>query len=395
MNKKKSGGLLIGLIMIIAGTVLLFYNEKNNVKNIKTVDELKKEVVDVSSSEIDSKNNGKLIATNGSFVVEDKEVVDSTFNVSLKTAVLKRTVEVYQWEEDSTEEENTTKYTYKKKWSDKLIDSSEFNDKSYTNPTTKAYESATYTSNVVKVGNYYLSASQIESLSTDKNLTLEGMNGIYLRSGVNIKNNYITNSSDIENPSIGDYRISYSYNDYKEASVLAVQSDSSFTDFTSKAGKNINRVFEGKLTSTQMIQKIENENNTLKWILRLAGGFIIIFGYIALFSGLNRLLEYIPILGKIASSILSLVAGLIGLIHTLVIIIIAWFRYRPLLSIILIALIVAIIIFIKMKKKKNPVENNNAQILNTNQVFNETPVEQNTTTNTEINTVDTTTQNKE
>ena len=196
-----------------------------------------------------------------------------------------------------------------------------------------------YTSKNVKVGSFSLSSTQIDSLDTNKNVTLEGMEGIYLRSGYNIKNNYITNSVDFENPQIGDFRIKYTYNDYKDASVLAVQSGNSFTGFTSKAGKTINRVFEGKLNGNEMILKIEDENNTLKWILRVVGGLVIIFGYMALVSGLNRLLEYIPLIGKVASSMISLIAAIVGIIHALVIIIIAWFRYRPVLSIVLIVVI--------------------------------------------------------
>ena len=403
-TKKKSGGLLIGILMIIIGSIVLIYNEKNNVANIKTVDELKKLVVNVSSSEVNPNNNGKLVATNGEFIVEDENVSDPTFNVSLKTAILKRTVEVYQWDEDKEEEDNRTKYTYTKKWSEDLIDSSKFNDNSYTNPTSKIYESDKYTSKSVKVGSFSLSSKQIDSLDANKNVTLDGMEGIYLKSGYNIKNNYITNSVDFEKPEIGDFRIKYSYNDYKDASVLAVQSGTSFTGFTSKAGKVINRVFEGKLSGNEMILKIEDENNTLKWILRVVGGLVIIFGYISLVSGLNRLLEYIPLIGKVASSMISLIAAIIGIIHSLVIIIIAWFRYRPVLSIILIVVIVLLVLLIKSKKKKNPAVENTAPVVNTevsvqpetSTNVNTTPVETNNYVQDNIvNNTDSTNDNKE
>ena len=238
------------------------------------------------------------------------------------------------------------------------------------------------------------------------------MEGIYLRSGYNIKNNYITNSVDFENPQIGDFRIKYTYNDYKDASVLAVQSGNSFTGFTSKAGKTINRVFEGKLNGNEMILKIEDENNTLKWILRVVGGLVIIFGYMALVSGLNRLLEYIPLIGKVASSMISLIAAIVGIIHALVIIIIAWFRYRPVLSIVLIVVIVLLVLLIKSKKKKNPVENNNTQVVNNQEpttnidsipvvnnqdnVTNSAPVETNNIVqNNTVNNIETTNDNKE
>ena len=50
-SNKKGGlltGVLAGLLMVIIGTVLLWWNEGNNVRNIKTTDEIEKTVVDIS-----------------------------------------------------------------------------------------------------------------------------------------------------------------------------------------------------------------------------------------------------------------------------------------------------------------------------------------------------------
>ena len=371
MKNKKSGGFLAGILFIIIGSVLLVFNEKNNVKNIKTVDELNKIAINVSSENIDSKNDGKLVGTNGKMDVSDDLLVDSLFNVSKKTAKLSRIVEVYQWDEEESNENDITTYKYSKKWSSDIIDSSKFNDsKSYENPTYKQYENQDIYASSVNIGKFLLSNSEIESLLTPKDYNLEGVNEIYLPKDYYISGNYITTCKDINNPKVGDLRISYKYNNYENASVLAVQSGNSFTPFISKAGKTIDRVFDGKLSASQMINKIENENNMLKWGLRILGVILVMAGYGALISGLNRLLNHIPILGKIASGLISFVAAAIGLIHSLIIIIIAWFRYRPVLSLVLITIIVILLIFIKKKKNTKKIDNDTVGIVQENTVEN-------------------------
>ncbi len=108
MDKVKNlfSGVIIGILLLIGGTVLLWWNEGNNVRNIRALEEVKKSVIDVSGAKVDSKNEGKVIATNGEFVVEDEALVDDEFKISVKTARLERVVEVYQWQERSETDDN-------------------------------------------------------------------------------------------------------------------------------------------------------------------------------------------------------------------------------------------------------------------------------------------------
>ena len=120
-------GILGGFVFILIGIGVLWWNEGNNVKNIKTTAEMEKIVIDVSSETIDKNNEGKLIATKGK-LLNQETMNDETFKVSIKTPKLVRTVEVYQWEEEENTDENDNKtYSYNKVWSSSLIDSSKFN----------------------------------------------------------------------------------------------------------------------------------------------------------------------------------------------------------------------------------------------------------------------------
>ena len=69
-------GVLGGFLFIVIGIGLLWWNEGNNVKNIKTTKEMEELVVDISSDKIDSAYEGKLIATHGKLLNE--EVLEDT-----------------------------------------------------------------------------------------------------------------------------------------------------------------------------------------------------------------------------------------------------------------------------------------------------------------------------
>lgn len=353
-------GVVGGFIFLVLGVILLWWNEGNNVKNLKTTAELEDSYVDVKSNKVKSKNDGKLVATHGK-LINEKELTDETFGVTIKTPIMKRTVEVYQWKETSnTDKDGNTTYSYNKDWSERLIDSSEFHETGHDNPTSKLYEDKTYTSDDVKVGAFSLSSEQVEKLSTKANFTefnQETINGLNLK----ITNNYITNSEDFENPKIGDVRITFTFNDSNEVSVLAVQSDESFVTFTSKAGKKVNKIVEGSHNGKDMIQSIRSEDKFMKWILRFFGFIICMAGFRTILKPISAISSYVPLLGSLVGTAMGLVSFVLSLSLSLFVIAIAWIRFRPIVGISLIAIVVALIIFliIRSKKKKNQQVTNN------------------------------------
>ena len=360
MDKVKNlfSGVFAGFIFIVIGTMLLWNGEKNNVNNIKTVKEVGDKVVSVSSKKVNPKNDGKLVVTNGKVDLSGTEATDSTFDITVSTPNLKRVVEMYQWvEESETDDNDKTIYTYKKEWSESLIDSSEFNQSGHDNPEYMKYESEYFAADKVLIGAFELTESQKEKMTPSKKLSLEDKS-ISVES-YTIQNNYFTTATDIATPNVGDIRVSYVYNNWKEVTVLAVQTDNTFETFVSKAGKKVNRVEEGKKSASEILVEMKHENKFKKWFVRILGIIIIILGFKALVSFITKLASFIPILGNIINSALGLVMSLIGIIYSLVIIIIAWFRYRPVLSLVLaafIALLVFAIIKLKNSGSKKKVE---------------------------------------
>ena len=344
-------GILGGIIAIAIGIGLLWWNEGNNVKNLKTTAELDEVYIDVDSSSIDSKNEGKLIATSGKLINEET-LTDKQFLVSVETPLMKRIVEVYQWEEDEdTDEDGDTVYRYKKVWSSELIDSTEFNRSGYNNPQHKKFEDETFASKEVKVGAFKLSDDQIKELSTNAKFTdfnEEQAN----KNNLTISGKYLTNSEDLDNPKIGDVRIYFVYNNSTDISVLAVQKGESFIDFVSKAGKNVNKVVDGTHSGKDMINDIKKSNNAFKWVLRVAGAILCMMGFSTILKPISAITSYVPILGSLVGAAVGLVSFILGLCLSLLVIAIAWIRFRPIVGISLLAIIGVLLLILFIKNKK-------------------------------------------
>ena len=348
-------GILGGFVFIIIAVILLWWNEGNNVRNLKTTAEMDKIVIDVSSESIDKNNEGKLIATHGKLINEEV-LKDEEFSLSLKTPKLVRIVEMYQWEEDSnTDDDNKTTYTYKKVWSESVIDSGNFHDAGHDNPAIMPYKSQTYLSTSVQVGAFNLNSEQISGLSTKgtyNDLSVETASALNYK----VSSNYYTNSDDLANPKVGDVRISFVYNDSTDVSVLAVQTGDTFKDYVSSVGKTESRLMDGIHSGKEMIEVIKKENKILKWILRGVGLLVMFIGFSTILKPISTISGYVPLLGGIVQGAVGLVSFVLGLAVSLVVIAIAWIRFRPVLGIGLLVVVVGLLVFLKTKAGKKKAE---------------------------------------
>ena len=73
-----------------------------------------------------------------------------------------------------------------------------------------------------------------------------------------------------------------------------------------------------------------------------------------MFSILVTILKVLPFLANVASLGVNLVTGVVGFIWALLVIMIAWVAYRPVLAIALAVVIAALIYFLVSKSKKAP-----------------------------------------
>lgn len=346
---KKGNSIVGGLILLLIGVGLLWWNEGNNVRNLQSVSEGMKNYTDIKSSKIDSKYDGKLVATSGKISVTGT-LTDDEFNVSSDKAALLRKVEMYQWTEDCDSDNNCT---YEKEWSDKLIDSSEFTNSGHENPDSFLYESEKYISDDVKLGTFTLPDKLVSKLSTDKKIKDLSEEVATNHSMTLTNNNYYTNVVDGK-AEIGNIRISFYENNTKVASVLAMQTDDTFKIYKTKKGKDLFRIYEDNYNGYDMLMMITKQNNFSKWLFRIIGILFTMGAISSLFSPLTSLMEKIPVLGSIVNGATSTISFVIGLAISLIVIAIAWLRFRPIVSIIILLVVIALIVLLKFYSQKKP-----------------------------------------
>ncbi len=355
---KKTGGFLGGIVLLIIGIFTLWTNEGRTVKEQNAINEALKGYTDVSSEKINSKYEGKIIATTGKIDLSNsQELRDSKFGISVNAVKLKRVVEMYQWNEScKTDENDKETCTYEKEWTDDLIDSSEFTKAGHENPSSMKIEGDEYVASDVKVGAFNLPERLIEKISYNKKYGTEKLEEQYKNTveGYKINEKYITNSVDVNEPQVGDLRISYEYATDGEVSMIGVQSGDTLKAYTAKKGNNIFEIRRGSYTGKEILVSKSEANKNIKWFLRILGTVLVIGGIASLFNPLQRFTDRIPVVGSIVNFSTGLFSGVVGFALSLIVIAIAWFRFRPVLSIILIVVVVALIAFLKFKGIKLP-----------------------------------------
>ena len=158
--------LLIGLVLLAIAFSLLFWNEGRAVHRAKTLKDGEGAVVAIAADDTSPDNDGRLVHMTGT-ATTDETLADSVFGVSVKSALkLRRTVEMYQWNERTEEtsktkvgggEEVTTTYSYDKAWSDTLTPSRQFKQpEGHANPERMPYPSQTQPAGHVTIGSYKL-----------------------------------------------------------------------------------------------------------------------------------------------------------------------------------------------------------------------------------------------
>lgn len=355
-------GIFIGLILFVVAFPLLFWNEGRAVKRHKALQEGGKTVISVASDSIDTANENKLIHVTG-LADTEATLADPVFNVSAKALKLKRSVEMYQWEEKS--QSKTTKklgggtqtvkeYTYSKAWSSKLIKSENFKEPAgHENPAAMPYESTDQSADKVTLGAFTLSPSLVsqirnfEPLAVDSGTPLPMLGAI---TGMVYEAGYYFGTNSVA-PLVGDVRVNFDVVKPMQVSVIAKQVGNTFAPYITKGKGTIELLSTGVQSADEMILSAQAGNKMLTWMIRLVGFLFMLGGLNLFFRPLSVVADVLPIAGTIVGAGTGIISLLLAALSALVTIAIAWIVYRPLLGIILIAVAVGVAIMITGKLK--------------------------------------------
>src|SRR5262249_19602417 len=138
-------------------------------------------------------------------------------------------------------------------------------------------------------------------------------------------------------PRIGDLRISYEFAPAGMVSIVGRQAGSDFGDYQTHAGDTLLMVRAGTMSAADMFKAAERESAVVTWIIRLVGVVVMFIGFAMILNPLVAVADVVPLIGNILGAGASLVAMMATAVLAPLVIAIAWFWYRPLVGIIVLA----------------------------------------------------------
>ncbi len=354
-------GILTGLALFVAASVLLWWNEGRAVKTSKMLKSAESVCVDVADvSAVDPALNGKMI--HATAVAKTDEVLnDPDFGVQAGAIRLVRETEYYQWVEHSQSttkdklgggQETVTTYTYSREWVSSPVNSANFHDPDYqgSNSVRLTVADNEVRAGKVDFGAYVLPPSLVAAIPANTPAAVPAS----LENGTDtfVSGNMVYYGENPQKPAVGDVRVSFLQADGGEASILAQVTGNTFEAFKHKNGKSLLTLKMGNHSMESMFESEKAANKTILWILRILGIMLVIAALRMMFSILVTILKVLPPLAKVGELGVNLVTFIVGLVWSLIIILIAWVVYRPLLAIALALVVAALVWYLVTKSKK-------------------------------------------
>lgn len=345
---------IIGILLILCGSALLFWNEGRAVQTSRSLDEGYNAVIRVqSSSNVLEENNHKLVHVTGS-LSSSPVLSDDYYGVEIAAVRLKRRVQMYQWVEEESGSRSdetdpmagdTSSYSYIMDWRDKTVDSSSFNIPwGHENPTSIPVASLIQTAETAQVGVYQLSPAIKERFTDYSAFSGDDQpesDEIKLHAGVY----YLTR--DIYSPEVGDLRVQFYFAGHigESISVIGQQIGETLHPYMTSTGNQLMLLQSGSRSVEEMFSSEHAQNRVLTWSLRLAGWFLMFLGLTCVSHIVNSLVSSSRLLREVVTLGLGSTNCTLSMSTSLVIIGGAWCVYRPGLA--LLILVVAALPFIR------------------------------------------------
>lgn len=367
--KRAVGGVIFGLILIALMVIGLFWNEGRAVQTARSLAEGSGAVVSVGADSVDTANDGKLVHVSG-LVTADSGLADPDFGIATQGLRLSRSVEMYQWKEESKSEttkklgggeETVTTYSYSKVWDDSQIDSSDFKKPDgHQNPPMEIH-GRTFQIPEGKLVAFDLDTPVLDRIEGDKDYSLSADQSAAIKAAyigtkpLSIVDGKIYLGNDNTTPVLGDYRIGYELAPLGVISIIARQAGSRFEPYQTQAGDALLMVDTGNVPAEKMFADAVSANTLITWLLRGAGLLLLTIGFALFLNPIGVILDVIPFLGSMARMGTGIIAFVLAILVGTVTIAIAWFWYRPLLALaILAAGVIAAVIVYRIGRSRRP-----------------------------------------
>jgi transmembrane protein TMEM43 len=366
--KRTVGGVILGLILIVLMVIGLFWNEGRAVQTARSLAEGSGAVISIGADSVDAANDGKLVHVTGP-VSANGGLADPDFGIAVQGLRLSRSVEMYQWKEESKSEttkklgggeETVTTYSYSKAWDDSQINSSDFKKPDGHQNPPMAIHSRTFQIPEGKLGAFSLDTPVLDRIEGDKEFSLSSGQSAEIKAAytgtkpINVVDGGIYLGSDTTSPALGDYRIGYDLAPLGVVSIVARQTGDQFEPYQTLAGDELLMVDTGDVPAAKMFADAVSENTLITWLLRAGGLLLLTIGFALLLGPIGVILDVIPFLGSLARMGTGIVAFVLAILVGSTTIAIAWFWYRPLLAAAILAagLIAAVAVYMLGRSRR-------------------------------------------
>jgi hypothetical protein len=281
--KRAPRQIAVGVVLVLATVAVGVLTETRGVERYTALDRSAETVISVGADRIDPSHEGALVHVRGG-VQSTQELVDETFGVKVAALRLVRHVEVYAWEEtkreekrknDKGEEETVTTYSYTKRFQATPADSSRFKEaESHKNPEKAAFTDQDFTAKDARLGAFVLPSealgklTKLEPVRVSQDMLARSPHATKLRE----LEGAAFYGAEVQNPQVGDLRISYQMVRPQPVSVVAKQSGGTFVAYEPTPGvEPVFLVQAGEVESKSMFATAKDDTPMSSWLFRALG----------------------------------------------------------------------------------------------------------------------------
>ncbi|MGV6811559.1 MAG: TMEM43 family protein [Brevirhabdus sp.] len=346
-------GIGLGISFIGIAVYFLFWNEGNSVRTARALAEGEGRVISVDHATLDLANEGALVHVSGPLTLSGP-LMDAALGVTAgaQAVRLERRVEQYAWIEEkrtktSTKlggsQEKTTEYTYRMDWKDSPPSGAEFRiPEGHLNPPMPINSKVLRRSDG-RIGAFVVN-DEISDLGGATPLLLDAQQAGAVEQALSLSKTgklvagQVVFAADVSAPQLGDLRISYFASDIDTASVVGVQRDGQLVPYTAKNGRKIYITEQGLKSAPEMFQNAADLNWAKTWLMRVGLMVLLFLGFKALLSVVDVIASVLPFLGWVTASVTSLISLALTLVVGGATMALAWFYFRPFLSLAIFAI---------------------------------------------------------
>lgn len=338
-RKSRTGLAVFGVILVLAGTVLLFWNEWRSATRTATLTAGERSLVSLDIERVPIDATGRLVHLAGP-ARPSGPVRDPLFPVVQNALRLDRIVEMYQWRErdEGSGDNRTTRY--EQVWAEGRIASERFRERiGRSNPAAPPFASQRFHPAEVVLGAYGVTPDLVDLLPAVVAIAMpEGseifMGALTLRGDGSA---FVTNAGN--RPAIGDVRVRFRIVPDGDVSVVAGLDGSVLRPWPAPNGGTIAILEPGLRTAPGMLGAAYRTNALQTWSIRLAGTLAV---FVGLSIVLGRLVRRVAWLADLQATLKAPVALVLAIAWALAVIALAWAIFRPLVSLALVVASIAL-----------------------------------------------------